>query len=120
MDILRNATQRLDENISNAGNPPRGNQVPPLKEDVNNDQAPVNPSRFMDGYIRASLFQMAQAITIQAKATTTQAQAMTAQANREVVPYLNQQVATMASRLRDFTWMNLPTFYRSKVEEDHQ
>ena len=89
MDILRNATQRLDEKISNAGNPPRGNQVPPLKEDVNNDQAPVNPSRFMDGYIRASLFQMAQAITTQAQVSTTKAQAMTAQANRKVVPREN-------------------------------
>lgn len=71
-----------------------------------------------DGAIKAALFQMAQAITTQAQGPTTQAQAMTTQANREVVPRANQQVATMASRLRDFTRMNPPTFYGSKVKED--
>ena len=48
----------------------------------------------------------------------TSAQAMMAQENREVVPRRHQQVTTMASRLRDFTQMNPPTFYGSKVEED--
>ena len=50
----------------------------------------------------------------------TQDQAMTAQANREVVSRPHQQVTTMASRLRDFTRMNPPTFYGSKVDEDPQ
>ena len=45
---------------------------------------------------------------------------MTAQANQEVVPLVHQQVATMSFRLRDFTRMNPPTFYESKVEEDPQ
>ena len=63
---------------------------------------------------------MAQAISTQAQAATGQAQAMMAQENREVVPRRHQQVTTMASRLRDFTQMNPPTFYGSKVEEDPQ
>ena len=46
---------------------------------------------------------------------------MMAQDNREVVPHLNQQIATMASHLRELPWMNPPhTFYRSKIEEDSQ
>ena len=49
-----------------------------------------------------------------------QAQAMTTQANRDVAPRPHQQVTTMASNLRDFTRMNPPTFYGSKVDEDPQ
>ncbi|XP_069154426.1 uncharacterized protein [Solanum lycopersicum] len=61
---------------------------------------------------------MAQAMTTQAQVATIQSQAMTAQANREVAPRVYQQVSTMASRLRDFTRINPPTFYGSKVDED--
>ena len=43
---------------------------------------------------------------------------MMSQANREVVPRPNQQVTTKASRLRDFTKKNPPTFYVSNIEED--
>ena len=67
----------------------------------------------MDGEIRATLIQLAQS-------TTVQAQAMMAQANRKVVPQVHQQVSTISSRLRDFTRMNPPTFYGSKVDEDPQ
>ena len=67
--------------------------------------------------MRGIVAQMAQAITTQAQAVTVHAQAMTAQANREIVPRPHQQVPTMASCLRDFTRMNPPTFYRSKVDE---
>ena len=42
---------------------------------------------------------------------------MTAQANPVIVPQVNKHVSTMASRLRDFTKMNPPNFYGSKVEE---
>ena len=45
---------------------------------------------------------------------------MTTQANRDVAPRPHQQVTTIASRLRVFTWMNTPTFYGSKVDEDPQ
>ena len=71
-----------------------------------------------DGNIRATFLQMAQDITTQSQAITTQVQAMTPQANLEVVPPRNQHVISMASRLRDFTRMNPPTFYGSKVKED--
>ncbi|TMW87083.1 hypothetical protein EJD97_020446 [Solanum chilense] len=43
---------------------------------------------------------------------------MTTEDNREVITQANQQVATMASRIRGFTRMNPPTFYGSKVRED--
>ena len=82
MNTLRNAAQTLEDEIANAGAPPHGDQVPPLEKDVN---APVNPSPFTDDNIRASLFQMAQAITTQAQYATTQSQAMAVQANWEVV-----------------------------------
>ena len=45
---------------------------------------------------------------------------MRSQPNREVVPRPHQQVTTMDSHLRDFTRMNPPTFYGSKVDEDLQ
>ena len=63
---------------------------------------------------------MAQAITTQVQAATTQSQAMTTQANGEVVPCPHQQVTTMASRLRDITRIDPPSFYGSKVDEDPQ
>ncbi|XP_069155635.1 uncharacterized protein [Solanum lycopersicum] len=88
-------------------------QVPPLEEDANVDQAPVNPPTLTDGDIRAAIIQLAQD-------TTVQAQSMTAQANREFVTHPHQQVTTMASRLRGFTRMNPLTFYESKVDEDSQ
>ncbi|XP_069148101.1 uncharacterized protein [Solanum lycopersicum] len=44
----RNATRRLEEEIVNAEVPPRGDQVPPLEEDVNDDQDPANPPPLTD------------------------------------------------------------------------
>ena len=80
---------------------------------ISNDPPPL-----MDENIRDALLQMAQAITTQEPAVTAEVQAMTAQSNRDIVPRPNQQISTMASHLRDFTWMNPPTFYGSKVVED--
>ena len=40
MNTRRNATLTLEEGIINAGAPPRGEQVPPLEEHANMEQAP--------------------------------------------------------------------------------
>ena len=56
-------------------------------------------------------FRMVQAIT-------TQAQTITTQDNREIVPQENKHTSSMASRLRDFTGINPPMFFGSKVDED--
>ena len=66
MNTQRNASRRLEEEISNAGVPPRGEQVPPLEEDANVDQALVNLPPLMDEDIRASLIQLPQDATVQA------------------------------------------------------
>ena len=77
MSNPRNEDQTLDEEIANVGAPPRGNRVPPLKEEVNDDQAPVNPPPLIDSDIRSALLQMSQTITTQAHVVSTQAYAMT-------------------------------------------
>ena len=64
--------------------------------------------------------QMYQTITNQAQATMIQALAMTAHSNRDVAPRPHQQVTAIASHLRDSTWMNPPTFYVSKLDEEGQ
>ena len=74
---------------------------------------PVNPAGLTDAEVRASLAQMAQAITMQA-------QAMTAQVNRQDVLRENPPVRSMADRLRDFTRMNTHIFPRAKTSEDPQ
>ena len=81
MKTLR--TRRLEEEIANAGATPCGEQVPPLEEDANFDQAPVNRPPLEDGDIRDAIIQLDQA-------TTVRTQAMKAQANREVVPRPHQ------------------------------
>ena len=45
--------RRLEDEIVNAGAPPHGDQVPPLKEDANMEQAFVNPQPLTDGDIRS-------------------------------------------------------------------
>ncbi|XP_069150302.1 uncharacterized protein [Solanum lycopersicum] len=70
--------------------------------------------------MRAILSQMDQAMITQAQAATLQAQSIMTQHNRDVAPRPHYQVTTMDFRLRDFTWMNPPTFYGSKVDEDPQ
>ena len=48
MNTRTNEAGRLEEEISNAGVPPRCDQVPPLEKDVNDDQALMNPLPLMD------------------------------------------------------------------------
>ena len=95
-------------------------QVPPLEENANVDQAPDNPPPMKKAEMRAILSQIDQAMTTQAQDVMIQDQAMTAQANRDIAPHLHQQVTTMVSRLRDFSQINPLTFYGSKVDEDPQ
>lgn len=59
-------------------------------------------------------------MTTQSQAVATLVQAMTAHANREIWPCVHQNSTTMASHLRDFTKMNPPMFFASKIREDHQ
>ncbi|TMX04113.1 hypothetical protein EJD97_011538, partial [Solanum chilense] len=117
MNTRRNVARRLEEEIANEGVPPRGNPVPSLEEDVNDDQVPVNPPPLTDGYIMDALIHMAQSITTQAQAITTQAQALMAHANRDTILRANQYVGTMESRLSDFTWMSPPAFYGPRLKK---
>ena len=103
INTRRNAARRLEEEIANVGAAPHGDQVPPLEEDANMENAMVNTPLLMDETIRTALLQMAQGITSQAKATMVQDQAMKAQSNHKIMPCLHQQVTIMASRLRHFT-----------------
>lgn len=63
MNTWINATERQEKEIANAGDPPHGDKDPPLDEDMNDSQDPVNPL-LTDGAIMDALFQMSQSITI--------------------------------------------------------
>ena len=86
------------------------NQVPPHAP-PKGVAMPVNPSRLNDAEVRASLNQMAHAITIKA-------QSMTELVNQQNFQRENSSVYTMADRLRDFTRMNPPIFTLYKTPED--
>lgn len=90
----------------------RGNQNPP-QAPAEGVAVPVNPVGLTDAEVRASLAQMAQAITMQA-------QAMTAEVNRHDVQRENPPVRSMVDRLRDFTRMNPPIFTGANTSEDPQ
>ena len=49
MNTQRNATRRLEEEISNAGASPHDEQVRPLEEEGNVEQAPAKPSTYDGG-----------------------------------------------------------------------
>ena len=55
MNTLRNKAQRVEDEISNVGAPPRGEQVPPFEDYANVDQASDNPPPLTVGDIRTSL-----------------------------------------------------------------
>ena len=116
MNTRRNAARRLEEEVSNAEAPPHGDQVPPLEEDANVEQAPANPPPMMETEMRDIISQIDQAINTQSQDTTVKAQAMKTHANRDISPLPYQQVTTMDSHLRYSSRMNPPTFYGSKVD----
>ncbi|TMW80599.1 hypothetical protein EJD97_017921 [Solanum chilense] len=118
MNTRTNVTRRLEEEVAYAVAPPHDDKVLPLDENANVDQDPAKPPPMTEEDMRAILTQKAQSMTTQAQPATVQAQATTPQANRDVAPRPHKKVTTMASRQRDFTRMNPPTFYGSKVDED--
>lgn len=71
---------------------------------------PGNLVALTDGEVRATLVQIAQAITTQELAITTPA-------TREGAHRENLHANAMASRLRDFTRLNPPVYYGSKNNE---
>ena len=72
MNTWKNAARRLQEEIANAGAPSRGDQVPLLEADGNDDQAPVNPPPLIDNDISAAFLHMDKSTTTHAQASTTQ------------------------------------------------
>ena len=77
------------------------------------EQVHINPKGLTDGEVRNASMQTEHAIT-------TMGQAITAQASREGAPRENLHASTMSSSLRDFTRMNPPVYYGSKVTKDPQ
>lgn len=85
------------------------------------NEDPVAPTPSMrDGEIRSAFLNMDQAMTSQANTFTSQVQSMTGQVNKEVGPRMPHHTTSMASRLRDFTRMNHPMLFRSRVDEQTQ
>ena len=102
MNIRRTYARSVGEEITNALLPKAIKMILKCKL-LQNNQVSVNPPAMTDGEVRAALFQMNQTIM--------------SQANRKVVPRENPHASTMASRLRDFTRMNPPMYFRSKVDD---
>ncbi|KAH0652759.1 hypothetical protein KY289_030437 [Solanum tuberosum] len=96
MNTRRVNLRRVEEETVNRGAPPQGNQDP------QGHQALKDP----------------KVMKAQAQAVTTQTQAMTAQANKDAMSYVNPNVNTVASRVRDSARMTPPEFNGSKGGED--
>ncbi|XP_049391309.1 uncharacterized protein LOC125855610 [Solanum stenotomum] len=99
--------RRVEEKNVNEGVPPQGEQglqggQVPIGNQGNN--VLVVPPDMTNEEIRVALLALARA--------------MTGQANKDVGPRLNE--STLASRRRDFVWMNPPIFLSSRIGEDPQ
>ena len=66
MKTLRNASQRLEEEVANIGAPLHDEKVPALEENTNVDQCSANLPPMKEAEMRDTFAQMAQAITTQA------------------------------------------------------
>lgn len=84
---------------------------------MNDYQALVNPPPFMM-IIKGLLFYTRPKPLQLTKSNQYSSKDMTTQPNREVLLQAHQQVETMPSHLRDFTRINPPAFYVSKIDED--
>ena len=71
MNTWSSMTWKNEEEIANAGVPPRGDKVPPLEKDLNDDKSTANPPALNDENIRSALLQIAQSITTNAQGATT-------------------------------------------------
>ena len=76
MTQRRASTIRVEEEITNEGVPPQGNQAPPNEQVPLVGQVPVNPTVMTDGEIRVAFLTLTQVMATQAQVVTTQAQAM--------------------------------------------
>nr|ABI34336.1 hypothetical protein SDM1_41t00011 [Solanum demissum] len=100
MNTRRVTTIRMEEENVNEGAPPQGPQEPHVP------QATIDVGAMTNVEIRSALQVLSQA--------------MMAQVNRDSRTHVKPNVSTTTSRIRDFTRMNPPMFYGSKVEEDPQ
>ena len=104
--------RRVEEDLANAGVPPKGNQVPSQDNQVpSQQQAPVIPPPVTNGKIMSTFLTLAQDITTQAKVVATQSEVIVAQANKKVGPRAQQNASTTTFRTRDFIRMNSPILF---------
>jgi len=103
MNTRSAAARRVDEEIENEGVPPQGNQAP---QGHQGHQVPIEEEVMSNVEIRTAI----QSLT----------HVLVAQVTRDARVKANPHASTTASRIRDCTRMNPPTFFGSKVEEDPQ
>ncbi|KAH0639227.1 hypothetical protein KY285_035813 [Solanum tuberosum] len=97
MNTRRNNARRAGEENVNEAVPPQTPQNP---------QVPIEEGAMSNVEIRSAIHNLTQVLA--------------SQVARDARVQVNPNASTTASRIRDFTRMNPPTFFGSKVEEDPQ